>query len=497
LQTAVDVAARNDHADTLAELLATFPLWNTVISDGIVPASTGIWSDPYGEHHVWPLHSAARYGSVRAVHVLLEAGASVSAPYDGCTAVEVAAYYGHLACVQLLLVVRARVPERRRQDMHNLALGAAALSGQRIVVEWLLHAGADVEANGPFHGPCRWKTPLTAATEKGHVDVIEVLLQAKADPRNVPRNMAPAVDLAVSAGCVDAIALLAAAKADVRNRHKSETYSPLGLAAQLRHPRAACVAKALLRCKASVNAAASQLQFTPLRVAVTDGNIRMVKFLVRAKADVDKSGTGTLSLGSPLWASVRCGHADAVQVLLAAKADVECDCNGPTPTPLFDAVSRGSVRIAALLIEGKADIRRTRVDGTAPLHVAVNLTQTRVEMVQLLLASKADANVARRTGRKTPLALAVQQGCGKTAQALVDARADVHNLAKPRMWESLLVAAVENVRFKGRDALQVVEVLLRAGADMHCGKLRDVVFKCEYAGRAKLCRLLLSAKVSL
>ena len=65
-------------------------------------------------------------------------------------------------------------------------------------------------------------------------------------------------------------------------------------------------------------------------------------------------------------------------------------------SPLVDAVKRGDQAAVRALIEQRADVNRSEVDGTTPLHWAAHENQ--LEMADLLLRAGANATTANRYG---------------------------------------------------------------------------------------------------
>ncbi|MGL9757811.1 MAG: ankyrin repeat domain-containing protein [Wolbachia sp.] len=124
---------------------------------------------------------AAEYGHVDIVKVLLEKGANVNEKdFHGCTALHFAAKYGHVDIVEVLLKEGAKVDsvdQCKRTPLHN-----AAENGYANIVNALIKAGANVNEKD-FHG-C---TALHVAARSGHEKTVKVLLQAEEDVNAVDR----------------------------------------------------------------------------------------------------------------------------------------------------------------------------------------------------------------------------------------------------------------------------------------------------------------------
>ena len=80
---------------------------------------------------------------------------------------------GHEKVVQILIDAGADVNAQGRYDN---ALNAASKEGHKTVVEILIDAGADMNARGGYYG-----NALQAASEEGHKKVVQILIDAGAD----------------------------------------------------------------------------------------------------------------------------------------------------------------------------------------------------------------------------------------------------------------------------------------------------------------------------
>ena len=109
-------------------------------------------------------------------------------------------------------------------------------------------------------------------------------------------------------------------------------------------------------------------QRSPLMVAVTLPDLRLLRALIARGVDVDRAHAGV----TPLIAATRDSHEgrpDAVTMLLANGADARrADTRGNTP--LHHAARCAEPIIAALLIDASADPDAVNADGATPLAVA-------------------------------------------------------------------------------------------------------------------------------
>ena len=154
---------------------------------------------------------------------------------------------------------------------------------------------------------------------------------------------------------------------------------------------------------------------------------------------------------------------DLVRQCLAQGADPthsDKDWSDPLSghTPLFWAVSGGSLEIAHLLLIAGARVAAEADTNDSSLHAAVE--DANLPMVNLLLEhdSAAALNWYDYISR-TPLMIAVEMENIPIARRLIEAGADVNANEEARIGDTALHTAARN------GTLEMVELLLGAGAD--------------------------------
>jgi ankyrin repeat protein len=128
------------------------------------------------------LFAAAALGRVEIVEARLvhNPDALNRSAYDGWTALHLAAFFGRLPVVTLLLERGADLLARSSNSIDNTALHAAVAGGRVESALALIEAGSDVNApDGGGH------TPLHIAAEAGYVPIVEALLRRNANPHAV------------------------------------------------------------------------------------------------------------------------------------------------------------------------------------------------------------------------------------------------------------------------------------------------------------------------
>jgi cytohesin len=207
---------------------------------------------------------------------------------------------------------------------------------------------------------------------------VEILLTARANPNLKDKQGRLAVELAAQEDYAEIVRLLVAKKSEVPN------------------------------------------VFVAASAGVTDGLKAMLKdnpALVKLR-----NGQGF----QPLHVAAREGHADTVQALIAAGADVKAVDDHPADerrnqytngwTPLHLAVMAGKSATAVALLDHGADVNAADKDGgLTPLHFAA--WEGNADLVNLLLARKADRTITD-DGNRSPLDLAKERGHTKVVKLL-------------------------------------------------------------------------------
>lgn len=153
-----------------------------------------------------------------------------------------------------------------------------------------------------------------------------------------------------------------------------------------------------------------QTKHDALRHAADRGHRAVLRLLIQAEADPNMHadsgahGVGFTQVGAyPLHLAAKRGFVDVLEVLVAARAEVDAmDQNGRSG--LMIAVASGKVDSTRWLVDHRADVNLESHYGLSPLHTASQLP--RPEVVSLLLRLKAAVDPISREGR-TPMHLAL------------------------------------------------------------------------------------------
>ncbi|OLQ09359.1 Ankyrin-1 [Symbiodinium microadriaticum] len=282
-------------------------------------------------------------------------------------------------------------------------LQGAAGSGQTSVVETILQRPQDPDVGDP--------APLLIASERGHLEVARLLLEAKADKEKVDDTGATPLFIAADMAHLEVARLLLDAEADTEKASNGGT-TPLFIAAQIGHLE---VARLLLRAKADKEKA-TNIGATPLFIAAHRGHLEVARLLLDAKANKEKAMRDG---ATPLFIAARQGHLKVARLLLDAKANMEKATNVGA-TPLFIAAHRGHFEVARLLLDAKANMDKDENDGGTPLSIASE--KEHLQVARLLLDAKTKMDKANKSHGATPLSIAAQKALCSLQRALTVAR---------------------------------------------------------------------------
>lgn len=219
--------------------------------------------------------------------------------------------------------------------------------------------------------------------------------------------------------------------------------------------------------------------WTALMEAVNNGDLSLVKYLVKVEGNVNrqqKDGWSALHLtanksnkggdelqaaianlliqhgadinlqnihnNTPLKLAALSDRPEVMRVLLAAKADPKlADTEGWTP--LMSAVNRGYFDIVKLLAAQKETLNLQNTQGWTALHLTSNKSnqggdELQGKIAQHLIAQGADVNYQNKDGI-TPLYLSAMNNRAFVAQTLLHAKAD-STIADKTGWTPLMTA---------------------------------------------------------
>lgn len=363
-----------------------FLAWRRALSQ------TGLGGSPF-------LHCAAEAGAAALVRYLTRGRERLLAvDAAGRPPLYVATRAGHASVVSILCERRAEVNAVDQRGASPVFV-AAELGHARVTKTLLLaRAAADVASTDG-------STPLITAATRGYADVVECLCFVLVACARVGLGLGgglvdvarpdgvTALSGAASEGHVEVASVLLSLRAAVDYPHGVRYPSPLLTAAFAGH-----VHVVELLCSSSASLDGVDMRgITPVRGAAYSGHEEVVAFLISADADVNKGEDL-----APIHAACVSGHGAIAILLLSARADLRRA--SPSGQDAFDmAIARGHVAVVAMLLDVHIDVNRRSLHST-PLTTAAD--NGHLSLVQLLVSSGAQANVAALDGHTTWLTLA-------------------------------------------------------------------------------------------
>ncbi|OLP82680.1 Ankyrin repeat domain-containing protein 17 [Symbiodinium microadriaticum] len=324
---------------------------------------------------------------------------------------------GNARVLQLLL--QARVDIELMDQRGDTALAGAAGCGHVEIVHMLLAARADIEAAALRR---RCDTPLIIASEKGRVEVVRLLLESKANKEAVGR--CPACDSALLRAALKGHTEIVRLLLDVGvNKDFRAKGGDTALIRACMDSDNTEIVRLLLQAQADVEAVGSF--HAALGCASVNGHVAVLRLLLEARAKTDVTDK---DLDTPLMSASEKGHTDIVRLLLEAGA--EKDCVGKYSTrdsALGRASAAGHTEIARLLLDAGAEKDFAGGRGDTPLIRACDKGHAKI--VSLLLEARANKELSGRFN-KTALMCATEAGDREILHLLSETRDENSDLTK-------------------------------------------------------------------
>ncbi|XP_065785370.1 ankyrin repeat and SOCS box protein 3 isoform X1 [Muntiacus reevesi] len=312
---------------------------------------------------------AAREGNVKVLRKLLKKGRSIDvADNRGWMPIHEAAYHNSVECMRLLI---------------------HADSSENYI------------KTKTFEGFCA----LHLAASQGHWKIIQILLEAGADPNATTLEETTPLFLAVENGQMDVLRLLLRYGANVNGSHSMCGWNALH---QATFQENAEIIKLLLK-KGANKECQDDFGITPLFVAAQYGKLESLRILVSSGANVNCQA---LDKATPLFIAAQEGHTECVELLLSSGADPDLYCNEDNwQLPIHAAAQMGHTKILDLLIPLTDRVCDTEPNKVSPVYSAV--FGGHEECLEMLLQSgySPDAQMCLVFGFSSPLCMAFQKNC--------------------------------------------------------------------------------------
>ena len=422
-----------------------------------------------------PLLLASSLGDLTIVTKLVKAGADVrDTDAERHTCLIFAACFGHTDVVRYLVSL-PEVDLNHQGSNNQTALYLSVREKHSDVVQVLIDAGADIETKND-----EGCSPLLEAIFLGELTIVTKLVKAGADVRAADAERNTCLHLAAYHGHTDAVRYLVCFPEVDLNHQSCYNSTALHLAVQQKHSD---VVQVLIDAGADIEAKDDEGR-SPLLLASCLGDLTIVTKLVNAGADVratDAERHTSLYLATcfghtdtvrylvglqevdlhnhdnytALHLAVQQKHADVVQVLIDAGADIETK-TADGRSPLLVASISGELTVVTKLVEAGADVRATDAEGNACLIFAAH--QGHTDVVRYLVGlPEVDLN-HQGSNNQTALYLAVGGKHSDVVQVLIDAGADIETKDDEGRSPLLLASCLGE--------LTIVTKLVNAGADV-------------------------------
>ncbi|MGD9665981.1 MAG: ankyrin repeat domain-containing protein [Synergistaceae bacterium] len=311
------------------------------------------------------------------------------------------------------------------------------------IVKIIIKAGFKVNAIND-----RGESPLLYAVETGNMTFVKQLLDAGADVNLQSYSGCTALYVAVMTKNIKIAEHLINKGADLNAQDRINRDTPLHLSVKNNDVR---IVKLLLKYKANPDII-DYYCYAPLHTAVCNNNKAIVELFLKNRANIEiTSGSNC----TPLFIAVDLNNKAITKMLLDNGAKVNKLGGLEGNTPLHAAVKNRNLAIAKLLVDAKANLKKKNRVGMTPLHMAAESGQCK--LAKLLVQNGADPSIKDKEG-KTPLHLAIENSREKLTGYLLGIDADQYIPYKNRHKLLYLAAHKGNRR--------IIKVLLSKGYDL-------------------------------
>ena len=316
----------------------------------------------------------------------------------------------HTACTEVLLQHWksvcsnvAFVPHDSKDSAGQMSRLCPAMWEDPVVCQVFIDAGADIETKNN-----KGRSPLHMASRSGELTTAKMLVEAGADVRATDAQGHTCLMLAACFGRTNTVRYLSGLPVVDLDHGDSDYYTALHSAVA---ERCADVVQVLIDAGADIEAKNNEGR-SPLHMASISGELTSVTKLVKAGADVR---TTDAERDTCLILAAYFGHTETVRYL-AGLPEVDLDHgDSDNYTALHIAVHEKHADVVQVLIDAGADIEARNTDGRSPLHEASRSG----ELASVMKLVEAGADVRTTDAKRdTCLILATHFGHTNTVRYL-------------------------------------------------------------------------------
>ena len=462
-----------------------------------------------------PLHLACMNGFLKTAQALIKGGANVSMlDQKGNTPLQLAIACSHINIIELLIQTICSTPGNISLNAPNSSdrtpLMLAIQQGLESVALQIVNKDAGLSQDGSLDPKAfflatekkfpaiittclqrggdpnirndRQMTPLHVASKHGHLEIVQILLEAHADIMARDEEQKTALHFAAERGHNQVVQLLLSYQADLTTVD-AERRTILHAACVGRNAK---IVEELLKHESLAIWDSDDSDFTALELASGLGLIQIAKLILQHDAHITPSPDGPVS--QSLVHAANYGHKKTVELLLDAGANKDYqDCFGNSALSL--AAWNNCLDIAILLLIRKVRLNLRDEHGNTPLHDAAH--RNSVEVLKVLLKAGAERE-AKNKKRLTPLMRAVAAKNTEAVRVLLEKGADIRlrfsetqsliDSATMSGWTIFKLFVDHGVDFNSYQGywgsllhvaamsgqLKIVQFLLERGLDVNC-----------------------------
>ncbi|UKZ48602.1 hypothetical protein TrVGV298_002828 [Trichoderma virens] len=401
--------------------------------------SSDKWKNVARTVHAYELSSAAGYGYTKCVEALLH----YRAYFNIDAALRKAAQNGHIGTCRLLIDNGARV----ETELNKMIIMGAIGSGRVESLQLMVDRGAIIDADIQ-------NTALTLASKSECWDTVRYLVEKSADVPMKPGDSFEGTPLyyAIINGSAEIARLLIDAGTSLTPISGAEkmTYLHLALASP-------AMIKVLLEQSAHLES--ESIWGTPLYLASRSNYLESIHEILKFSPNIEYvlNNKDSAENGyTPLRIAISRGNIQAARLLLDAGVNVNAQIQRDRTTPLHAAMGIGSEDMIALLLEYNVKTELPDSQGRTPL-LLVN-TKTSVSMVKRIVNRGGDIEV-RDKHTFTPLCVAVREYNHAVTEYLI--KRGAHLAVSVTGYGSPLHIACRYADLK------MVKLLVEGGADVN------------------------------